>query len=100
MVKATEDRAWCDNAETLNGTMERGVFGQGSVGSEFIVIVSIRGQDPAEVRFAQHHDMIQALSPDRTDEPFDVPILPGRSRRRWSVPDAHGSKTSRYDMAI
>jgi hypothetical protein len=52
------------------------------------------------VPFAQDQDMIQALSAYGTDEPFDVTILPGRVRRRWSVADAHGSKTSRYDMAI
>ena len=50
--------------------------------------------------FAQDHDMIQAFSSDRADEPFDVSVLPGRARRGWSVPDAHGSKTSRYGMAI
>ena len=47
--------------------MERGVFGQGSVGSQFVVIACIRVQDPAQVRFAQHHDMVQALSPYGTD---------------------------------
>jgi hypothetical protein len=38
---------------------------------------------------AQDHDMIQAFSPDRADEPFDVSILPRRAGRSWSVPDAH-----------
>ena len=52
------------------------------------------------MRFAQDHDMVQALSADRADQPFDVSVLPGRSRCRWSVPDAHGSETSRYGMAI
>ena len=27
-------------------------------------------------------------------------VLPGRAGRRWSIPDAHGRKTSRYGMAI
>ena len=80
--------------------MERGVFGQRSVSSEFVVIIGIGGEDPAQVRVAQDHDMVQALSPDRADESFDVSILPGRSRRGWSVPNAHGSETSRYGMAV
>ena len=80
--------------------MERGVFGQRSVGPEFVVVVGIRGQDPAQVRVAPDHDVVQALSPDRADESFDVSILPGRSRRGWSVPNAHGSETSRYGMAV
>ena len=44
--------------------------------------------------------MVQALSPDRADESFDVSILPGRSRRGWSVANAHGSETSHYGMAV
>jgi hypothetical protein len=42
------------------------------VGPEFIVVVGIRGQYAAQVRFAQNHDMVQALSSDRADEPFEV----------------------------
>jgi hypothetical protein len=52
------------------------------------------------VRFPKDHDVVQALSPDRADEAFDVPILPRRSGRRWSVPDAHRRKTSRNGKAI
>jgi hypothetical protein len=29
-----------------------------------------------------------------------VAILPGRAGRRWSVPDAHGSETSRDGMTV
>ena len=67
---------------------------------EFVVIVGIDGQNPAQVGFAQDHDMIQALAADRADQPLRVSVLPRRSRRRWSVPDAHGHKTSRYSMAV
>ena len=56
--------------------MEWGVFGERSVGSQFVVIVGIRRQDSAQVCFAEDDDMIQALSPDRADQPFDVSILP------------------------
>ncbi|MDT4947187.1 MAG: hypothetical protein QOH14_3920 [Pseudonocardiales bacterium] len=44
--------------------------------------------------------MIQALPPDRADQPLRVSILPGRPRRRWSIADAHGSETSRYGVTI
>jgi hypothetical protein len=80
--------------------MKRGVFGQRSVGPEFVVVVGIRGQDPAQVRFAQDNDVVQALSPDRTDQPFDMTILPRRPRRSWSIPNSHGRKTPHYSMAI
>ena len=80
--------------------MERRILDQGPVSSEFVVVVGILGQDPAQMHFTQDHDMIQALSPDRADQPLRMAILPGRPRRRWSVPNAHGSKTPRYGMAI
>ena len=47
--------------------MERGVFGQRSVGPEFVIVVGIRGQDPAQVRVALDHDVVQTLSPRRKD---------------------------------
>jgi hypothetical protein len=50
------------------------------------------------VGFAQDHDMIQALPADRADQPFRVSVLPRRPRRRWSVPDTHGSQTLGYRM--
>ena len=100
MVKAAEDRSRCDSAKLLNDAMERGVLGQRSMSSLLVVVGCIGGQDPAQVCFAQDHDLVQAFSPDRADEAFDVSVLPRRSRRRWSVPDAHGSKTSHYEMAI
>ena len=33
--------------------------------------------------------MVEAFSPDRADEPFNVSVLPGRAGRGWSVADAH-----------
>jgi hypothetical protein len=50
--------------------------------------------------FAHDHHMVQALSPDRADQPLRVSILPGRPRRRRSVPDAHGRETSRHGMTV
>src|SRR5512139_689913 len=100
MVKAAKKRSRCDSAKILDSPMERGVLGQGSVSPEAVVVVGICAQDPAQVRFAQDHDMVQAVSSDRADEPFDVSVLPGRSRCRWSVADTHGRETSGYWMAI
>src|SRR5262249_22408558 len=94
------DRSRCNGAKTLGGAMERGVLGQGSMSSLPIVVARIGGQHPAQVHFAQDHDMVQALLPDRADEAFDVSVLPGRSWCRWSVPNAHGGEASCYDMTI
>jgi hypothetical protein len=67
-------------------------------GSEFVVIVGIRGEGPAQVRFTQDHDMVQALSPDRADQHFDTTILV--TAAQLVDPDPRGSKTSRYGKAI
>ena len=56
--------------------MDRGILGQGSVGSQLIVVACIAGEDAAQVYFAEDHDVVQALSPDRANEAFDVPVLP------------------------
>ena len=69
-------------------------------GSNAVNYYSICAQDPAQLGFAQDHDMIQAVSPDRADEPFDVSVLPGRSRCRWSVADTHGREASGCWMAV
>ena len=66
-MEAAEYRARCNSAESLDDAMERRVLDQRSVSSEIVVVVGIRGQDSAQVRFAQDHDMIQAVSSDRAD---------------------------------
>src|ERR1700726_3520033 len=49
---------------------------------------------------AQDNDVVQTLTPDRSDQPFGKAILP---RRRWCggpVPDAHGAQSARDNAAI
>src|SRR5512139_967069 len=99
MVKAAKKRSRCDRGKKLGSSMERSVLGQGPVSPEAVVVVGVCAQDPAQVRLAQDHDMIQAVSSDRADEPFDVSVLPRRSRCRLSVADTHGRETSGYWMA-
>ena len=65
-----------------------------------VVVGSVFLENATQLRFVEHDQLIKAFAPNRADEAFDVSILPGRSRRGWSVPDAHGSETSRYGMAV
>jgi hypothetical protein len=99
-MKPTEEWDGHDRSGRLDRTAERGVLRESEVGAGAIVVVGVGPEDPAKMRLAQDHDMIQAFSPERADEPLDVSVLPGRSRRSWSVPNAHGSKTSHYHIAI
>ena len=68
--------------------------------SEIIIIVGVTFQNSAQMRLAQDNDVVQTLTPDRSDQPFDKTILP---RRGWCdrlVPDAHGAQSARDDAAM
>src|SRR3981189_3214900 len=80
--------------------MERAVLGQRSMSSLLVVVVRVGGQDPAQLHFAQDHDMVEAFLSDRTDEAFDMSVLPGRSPCRWSVADAHRREASGYGVTV
>ena len=57
-------------------------------------------QNPAEMRLAQDNHMIDALAPDRSDQPFGKAILPRRAWCSGLVPDAHGTQSARDDNAV
>src|SRR5580704_10551868 len=68
--------------------------------SDVIVIVGVGFQDPTQMDLAQDNDVVQTLTPDRSDQPFGKAILPGRGRCGRLVPDAHGAQSARDDAAI
>ena len=49
---------------------------------------------------AKHNNMVKAVTPDRTDEPLHVSVLPWRPRRDRAVTNAHGSNTPNEDLAV
>src|SRR5450755_417471 len=49
---------------------------------------------------AEDNDVVQALAPDRSDQPFGKAVLPGRGWRGRLVPDAHGAQSACDDAAI
>ena len=52
------------------------------------------------MNLAQDNDVVQALAPDRSDQPFGKAVLPGRGWCGRLVPDAHGAQSARDDAAI
>jgi len=52
------------------------------------------------MRLAQDNDVVHTLTPDRSDQPFDNAILPGRGWCGRLVPDAHGAQSAHDDAAI
>src|ERR1700676_439795 len=68
--------------------------------SEAIIIAGVGFQDPTQMHLAQDDEMVHALAPDRSDQPFGKAILP---RRGWCgrlVPDAHGAQSACDDAAV
>src|SRR6266566_6533267 len=68
--------------------------------SDVVIIACVRSQDPAQMRLTKNEDMIQALTPDRSDQSFGKAVLPGRGWRGRLVPDAHGAQSACNDAAI
>src|ERR1700733_3157218 len=68
--------------------------------SDPIIIVGVGFQDPTQMDLAQDNDVVQTLTPDRSDQPFDKAVLPGRGWCGGLVPDAHGAQSARDDVAI
>lgn len=48
----------------------------------------------------KYDNMIKAVPSDRADEPLTIAILPWRSRRGWSIPNAHRPKMPDEDIAV
>src|SRR6202165_339611 len=65
-----------------------------------IIIFQVSQQYVAEVPLSEHNNVVKAFASDRTDQPFGVSILPRGAWRRWSVANAHRSKSSDEDIAI
>src|SRR5665647_1500375 len=48
-----------------------------SITPRLIIVGGICAQDPAQVRFTEYDDVIEALPADRANEPLNVSVLPG-----------------------
>src|SRR5258707_523021 len=64
-----------------------------------IIIFQVRQQHMSEVPLSEHNNVVKAFASDRTDQPFGTSILPRGAWRRWSVANAHRSKSSDEDIA-
>jgi len=63
------------------------VFVQRQVSSRAVIVREVAGQDAVQMAFAKDEDMIQALAPDRADEPLRKWVLPWAVRRGQHFPD-------------
>ena len=76
MVQSAEDRLSSELAEPLDGPMARRILFQGQMRSEFVVIVAVSPEDPAQKGFAEDDDVIETFPADRADQSLRMPVLP------------------------
>ena len=60
----------------MNRTWFRAILLKRQVSSGSMVMVEIRCQDPPQVPFTRDDDVIEAFTPDRSDDAFRVGVLP------------------------
>src|SRR5580700_749307 len=68
--------------------------------SDVVVVACVRLQNLAQMHLAQDNDVVQTLTPDRSDQPFDKAVLPRRGWCGWLVSGPHGSQSACDDAAI
>jgi hypothetical protein len=65
-----------------------------------VVVTGVRFQNATQMRLAQDDDVVDTLTPDRSDQPFGETILPRRGGRNRLIPDAHGAQSACDDLTI
>ena len=68
--------------------------------THLIVVSLLAAEQVTKMLLTEDNDMIQAISPDRTDGPFDVSILPGRPSRNRAIPYAHCCEAPNEGLSI
>ena len=76
-MKSAEDGPCNDVTEPLDRAKKRRILVQGQVCTAPVVIRGVGSKDPAQVPFAEDHDVIEAFAADRADQPLHMPVLPG-----------------------
>jgi len=76
VMESAKDRVRFDASGALNRARDRSIFVQRPMRSDLVVIAGIGLQDPTQVSLAHDDEMIEALAPDRSDQPFGKAVLP------------------------
>ena len=99
-MKSAKDGAQTNDTGALYRPRDWSILVQRAMRSDAVVVMGIRFQNPTQMRLAQNNDVVQTLTPDRSDQPFGNTILPGRGWRSRLVPDAHGTQSACEDRTI
>jgi hypothetical protein len=61
----------------VNRTEARHIFAQRPVRPDVVVVIGVTLQNLPQMSLAQDDEVIEALAPDRSDQPFRKAVLPG-----------------------
>ena len=84
----------------LDLPLDRRVLVEREVGSEILIVIDVRSQLAFQRSFVEDDHVVQALSPDGTDQALRERILPGALRRGLDLFDAHCLHAVPTDLAI
>src|SRR5215510_16080690 len=62
--------------------------------SAFIIVDGKLDEDPTQVCLPEHDQLVDALPPDRANQPFRKAILPRRAGRDGLVANAHSAQAA------
>ena len=80
--------------------MNRRIFRQSQVRSEFLVVVKIRSQNVPQAAFMEDENVVKTFPPDRANQSFNISILPWRAWCAQDFLDAHAACGLRERFAV
>jgi hypothetical protein len=67
---------------------------------DLVVVTGVRLERTTQGCLTHDHNVVEALAPDRSDEPFNMAILPRRAWRGRMVPNPHGLQSATDDCPV
>ena len=84
----------------LNGRSGGCVLVERKVSARLVIVPEVAGQNAAQVAFAQHESLIEAIPTDRGDEALGEGVLPGAGGRGQDFTDSHPLHTLPECVAV
>jgi hypothetical protein len=102
VVESTDSRER-DHAAVFDGlrvaTMRRSLV-QRLVNPVFVIIDDVRAENPSKMLFTKHDHVVETVAADGPNDPLDVWILPGATRRADDFFDTHRLHSSDELLAV
>ena len=84
----------------LDCSWYRAVSAEAEVRPALVVVLDVLSKNPPEVSPAEHDHVVQALPPNRADQPLYIWVLPGRLVRRDDLRDAQSPDLPQKGVAV